>query len=522
MPPSCSSSTPTTRRSCGAIAKTRRRHPHASAATLLEAIAAERASLAALRDRADVLWDTTNFTQAVLKDHIHATFVSGDTRHTRTTVIAFGFKYGVPLDADWTFDVRFLPNPHYQLDLRPLNGNDAGVAAYLEQSEDLQPFLERLFALVDFVVPRARAEGKSQLTFAVGCTADATVRYTLRAGWPSISSRSANRRRPLKNGICADETPDRFRALVRARARRQTLAVRGRVRRGALRQRRIPLADRRGARTSESTSSSTGWSATSFRRRSLVRLSRARRDPRRARIWRWLNSIVTAVRPYGTDRMIDALLDTRLKRGYKIVTIGGGTGLATLLRGLKKHTSNLSAVVTVSDDGGSSGRLQKELGVLPPGDIRNCLVALADDEALVTDLFRYRFTEGEGLTGHSFGNLFLAAMTGITGNFDDAIKVSSRVLNIKGRVLPATLAVSQLCARLSDGSLIEGESNISKSTAAIDHVFLDPPHAEPLQEVIAAIRDADAIVLGPGSLYTSIMPNCSSNASLKKSKPRTR
>jgi uncharacterized cofD-like protein len=224
-------------------------------------------------------------------------------------------------------------------------------------------------------------------------------------------------------------------------------------------------------------------------------------------IWRWLNSIVSAVRPYGTERMIDALLETRLKRGYKIVTIGGGTGLATMLRGLKKHTSNLTAVVTVSDDGGSSGRLQKELGVLPPGDIRNCLVALADDEALVTDLFRYRFTEGDGLTGHSFGNLFLAALTGITGNFDDAIKVSSRVLNIKGRVLPATLAVTQLCAKLCDGTLVEGESNISKSSAPIDHVFLDPPQAEPLEEVIAAIRDADAIVLGPGSLYTSIMPN---------------
>jgi len=224
-------------------------------------------------------------------------------------------------------------------------------------------------------------------------------------------------------------------------------------------------------------------------------------------VWRWLNSIVTAVRPYGTERMIDALLETRLKRGYKIVTIGGGTGLATLLRGLKKYTSNLSAVVTVSDDGGSSGRLQKELGVLPPGDIRNCLVALADDEALVTDLFRYRFTEGDGLTGHSFGNLFLAAMTGITGNFDDAIKVSSRVLNIKGRVLPATLAVAQLCAKLSDGTVVEGESNVSRSSAPIDHVYLDPPNAEPLDEVIEAIRDADAIVLGPGSLYTSIMPN---------------
>ncbi len=224
-------------------------------------------------------------------------------------------------------------------------------------------------------------------------------------------------------------------------------------------------------------------------------------------IWRWLKSIVNAMTPFGKERMIDALYASRLKSGYKIVTIGGGTGLSTMLRGLKRHTSNLTAVVTVSDDGGSSGRLQKELGVLPPGDIRNCLVALADDEALVTDLFRYRFSEGEGLTGHSFGNLFLAALTGITGNFDQAVKVSSRVLNIKGRVLPATLAMARLCATLVDGSIIEGESNISRSTQPIANVFLDPPFAAPLDEVIDAIRDADAIVLGPGSLYTSIMPN---------------
>ena len=152
----------------------------------------------------------------------------------------------------------------------------------------------------------------------------------------------------------------------------------------------------------------------------------------------------------------------RLQRGYKIVAIGGGTGLSTLLRGLKRRTSNLTAIVTVSDDGGTSGRLQKELGVLPPGDIRNCLVALADDEALVTDLFRYRFNEGEGLSGHSFGNLFLAAMSGITGNFDRAIKESSRVLNIVGRVLPATLPSCGSCAELDDGTIVEGESNISQ------------------------------------------------------------
>jgi uncharacterized cofD-like protein len=232
-------------------------------------------------------------------------------------------------------------------------------------------------------------------------------------------------------------------------------------------------------------------------------------------IWRWLHAIVSAVTPYPANRMIDAILERRLENGYRIVVVGGGTGLATMLRGLKKFTTNLTAIVTVSDDGGSSGRLQKEFGVLPPGDIRNCLVALADDEALVTSLFRYRFREddvgveddGGRLAGHSFGNLFLAAMTGITGNFDEAIKVSSRVLNIKGRVLPATLAVSRLCARFTDGRIVEGESNIPLAGGSIERVFLDPPFAAPLDEVITSIRQADAIVLGPGSLYTSIMPN---------------
>jgi uncharacterized cofD-like protein len=221
----------------------------------------------------------------------------------------------------------------------------------------------------------------------------------------------------------------------------------------------------------------------------------------------WLKSIVRMARGPGPESFRATLAGMRLQQGYKIVAIGGGTGLSTLLRGLKRRTSNLTAVVTVSDDGGSSGRLQKELGVLPPGDVRNCLVALADDEALVTDLFRFRFTEGEGLSGHSFGNLFLAAMSGITGNFDRAIKESSRVLNIVGRVLPATLGVVRLCAELDDGTIVKGESQIPLAKRPIKRIFFEPAGAEPLEEVVAAIRDADAIVLGPGSLYTSILPN---------------
>ena len=224
-------------------------------------------------------------------------------------------------------------------------------------------------------------------------------------------------------------------------------------------------------------------------------------------IRQWLIAILRASTTGGKENIIDTLMEMRLQQGYKVVAIGGGTGLSTLLRGLKRKTSNLTAVVTVSDDGGSSGRLQKELGVLPPGDVRNCLVALADDEAMVTDLFKYRFSEGEGLSGHSFGNLFLAAMSGITGNFDKAIKESSRVLNIKGRVLPSTLGIVRLCARLEDGTVVEGESTISTSGKRIKQVFFDPPFAAPLAEVIAAIAEADAIVLGPGSLFTSIVPN---------------
>jgi len=213
----------------------------------------------------------------------------------------------------------------------------------------------------------------------------------------------------------------------------------------------------------------------------------------------------------------EALVDSvyrhrRRERGPKVVAIGGGTGLAMLLRGLKDHTSNITAIVTVADDGGSSGRLRRELGILPPGDLRNCIAALAESESLTTQLFQYRFSEGQGLEGHSFGNLFIAAMAGVTGSFESALAESSRVLAVRGRILPSTLQDVTLIADLREeveGRLnrVAGESSITRFGGTIERVYLEPGDARAYPEAIRAILDADLIVLGPGSLYTSIMPN---------------
>jgi len=216
------------------------------------------------------------------------------------------------------------------------------------------------------------------------------------------------------------------------------------------------------------------------------------------------------VRP-GQDLAAALSEHRRRGRGPRIVAIGGGTGLSTLLRGLKAHTSNLTAVVTVADDGGSSGRLRRSLGVLPPGDFRNCIAALADDEALTTQLFQYRFGAGPEFGGHSFGNLFITAMAEVTGSFEQALLESSRVLAIRGQVLPATLTnvtlVGELGAAGEHVSRVEGESQITQREGAIQRVYLQPDDAPAYPGAIRAILEADLIVLGPGSLYTSLLPN---------------
>ena len=194
----------------------------------------------------------------------------------------------------------------------------------------------------------------------------------------------------------------------------------------------------------------------------------------------------------------------------KVVVIGGGTGLSTMLRGLKKYTSHITAIVTVGDDGGGSGKIREDLGMLPPGDIRNCILALADTEPLMEDLLQYRFTEGS-LKGQCFGNLFLAAMVGISENFEDAVQKMSSVLAVKGKVLPVTLDDMKLVAELENGEIIEGESKIPSEVivrkTSIKKLAIKPIDAKPLEEAIKSINGADVIIMGPGSLYTSIIPN---------------
>ncbi len=232
-------------------------------------------------------------------------------------------------------------------------------------------------------------------------------------------------------------------------------------------------------------------------------------------IGKFTSGLVVAARSSDSRAVIEEPLVELLHRqrfagrGIRIVCIGGGTGLSVLLRGLKTYTDNLSAVVSVADDGGSSGRLRRDLGIIPPGDLRNCIAALADAEPLMTRLFQYRFPEGSGngLEGHSFGNLFLVAMSDVAGSMEEAIHETVRVLAVRGKILPSTLENIRLAATTADGERIRGESSITEAGRRIAHLNLEPRHPAAYPETLNAIRNADLIVVGPGSLLTSVLPN---------------
>jgi len=224
-----------------------------------------------------------------------------------------------------------------------------------------------------------------------------------------------------------------------------------------------------------------------------------------------LRIFVKTLMPQREENLVDIVYQKRqdraLEKGRRVVAIGGGTGLSTLLQGIKAYTKNITAIVTVTDTGGSSGRLRDELDILPPGDIRNCLVALADAQPLMLDLFQYRFEDGSGLKGHSFGNLFITALSKITGDFDRAIKESSKVLAIRGSVIPSTLEKITLVGESVSGRIAEGETNITGLEEAIQRVWLKPENCKATEEALDAVENADLIIYGPGSLFTSVLPN---------------
>ena len=222
-----------------------------------------------------------------------------------------------------------------------------------------------------------------------------------------------------------------------------------------------------------------------------------------------IKTIIRAVLPDPSSKVSDIIFqNNRLDKGPKIVVIGGGTGLSNLLRGLKAHTSNLSAIVTVADDGGSSGRLREDFKMIAPGDLRNCLVALAEQEGVMENLFRYRFEGNNELSGHSFGNLFITALAQVyDGDIEEALEAASKLLRVRGRVIPSSTEFIQLSAELIDGTIVDGESNIPHAGKKIKRVFSSPEHPKPEGAALRAIDEADVIILGPGSLYTSIIPN---------------
>ena len=419
-----------------------------------------------------------------LKEHLNNRFgIDNHKKEMQITVFSFGFKYGIPIDADTVLDVRFLPNPFYVEKYKYWTGRVKEVGDYISAAPVTGEFLTKLYDFMDFMVEQFKESGKTQFTIAVGCTGGMHRSVF-------VTERLGNHLKE-KYGHVNIEHRDLHRNHVEHDA----------------------VDDQEGSHMLRLAYQITGSYSYTF-------LAICGTIMILAGIWIMLLAVRKLVKrfleliaPDQKEVSKKLLSKIELSRGMRIVCIGGGHGLSMLLRGLKSKTSNISAIVTVADDGGSSGRLREEMGIIAPGDLRNCLVALADKESVLEQLFQYRFG-GEGeLAGHSLGNLFLAALIKEFGNPQNALEAASKVLNIRGQVIPATPERVRLVAKMSDGVSVEGESEISEypqkagKKVRIEKLSTIPDDPIAVGDALQAIKQADLITLGPGSLYTSVLPN---------------
>ncbi len=380
---------------------TRRRHPLAVTDRVHEGIQKERALLGELKGRADVVLDTSQLNVHELRDRLVELFSEElSSQSLQVSIVSFGYKHGLPLDVDLVFDCRFLPNPHWIDELRPLDGRDASVRDYVLGQPETQAFLEELRRLFELTLPAYEREGKSYLSIAVGCTGG--------------------------------------------------------------RHRSVAIAEELGEL-----------------------LVRSGPTPRSAT---------------GTSTVSDGLTPG----GPHVVALGGGHGLAMTLRGVRRYAGEITAVASVADDGGSTGRLRRDFGVPAPGDLRKCLVALAGEGTVWPEAFEHRFRAGD-LEGHALGNLVIVGLAESLGDFCEALDEAGRLLNAVGRVLPATTEPVVLKADI-EGEAVEGQVAVQNSAGRIRRVGLIPNDAPASADALDAVRNADQIVLAPGSLYTSLVP----------------
>jgi uncharacterized cofD-like protein len=498
------------------FSETRHRHPLGDERGIANSIAEERWRLDAVRADSDVVLDTSDLSLRQLRERLFAALAT-DVRPDQLAfqLISFGFKFGVPLEADLVFDVRFMQNPYYVAELRPLSADGRGPRVRP------RPAGRRPLPRVPPGVPGIHDPGLHRRG------QDAPHhRRRLHRRLPSL-----DRRRRGGRGVAARAglracrgLPPRARPDVNLRrwltpgiGIKRWLVV---VFAGLL---LLAIAFAHFVRQVTRDLAPTGLAGTLIDLLTLQFLPYALRGFAAASIgvalvlfgaYRAIRVLTAPLRaPDPEQPLVELLYQKRsLARGPRIVAIGGGTGLSTLLRGLKEHTSNLTAIVTVADDGGSSGVLRTELGIPPVGDIRNCVVALADAEPLMSEVLQYRFPEtagGEasGLAGHALGNLLIAGMTAVeNGDFEAGIRLMNRILAVRGQVLPVSPTPLTLHARLVDGSVVDGQSQIMR-TSGIERVWIAPQDVLASQDALTAIADAEFIVLGPGSLFTSLLPS---------------